>query len=72
MLPSSSLRKDIQNAHQGMKKLIRAGSELKAMSEESWTRLATYADIALPEYRGSERQKLDQHIDKFIHRMGVE
>lgn len=70
--PSPSPPEDIRNAQQGMKMLINAGIELKPMSEESWTRLATYADIALPEYQGSERQKLDQHIDKFIHRMGVE
>lgn len=66
---SSSLGKDIQNAKQGMRRMISAGIVLRSMSEESWGRLASYADIKLPEYHGSERQKLDQHIEQFIHGM---
>ena len=60
---------DIRNAQQGMRMMIAAGIELKAMSPESWTQLATYAGIELPKYKGSEREKLDRHIDKWIHRM---
>ena len=46
-----------------------AGIELKAMTEESWRQLARYADIELPEYTDSDRQKLDQHIAEFLQRM---
>ena len=66
MHPSLSFEKDIQNGKQGMGRMIAAGIELKAMSEESWGRLASYADIELPEYQDSNRQKLDRHIDEFI------
>lgn len=69
--PSSCNRKDIQNAKHGMQMMITAGIKLKAMSEESWTQLATYAGIELPKYKGSERGKLDRHIDKWIHRMSI-
>ena len=71
MDPSPCYEKDIQNAQQGMQMMIKAGIELKAMSEESWTRLGTYAGIELPEYRGSERGKLDRHIGKWVHRMST-
>ena len=69
--PSSCKRKDIQNAKHGMQMMIAAGIKLKAMSEESWTLLATDAGIVLPEYRGSERGRLDRHIRKWIHRMST-
>ena len=69
--PSPCYEEDIQNAQQGMRMMIAAGIELKAMSEESWTLLATYAGIELPEYRGSERGKLDRHIGEWIHRMST-
>ena len=71
MDPSPSNKKDIQNAQEGMRMMITAGIELKAMSEESWTLLATDSRIELPEYRGSERGKLDRHIGKWIHRMST-
>ena len=70
MHPSPSLEKDIQNGKQGMGRMIAAGIELKAMSEERWGRLASYADIELPEYQDSNRQKLDRHIDEFIQGLG--
>ena len=72
MLPSPSLEEDIENAKQGMRRMISAGIELKAMSEESWRRLAGYADLELPEYRDSHREKLDRHIDEFIRGLGTE
>ena len=72
MHPSPSLEKDIQNGKQGMRRMIDAGIELKAMSEESWGRLANYADIELPEYQDSNRQKLDRHIDEFIQGLETE
>ena len=71
MLPWRSLKKDIENGQEGMRRMISAGIELKAMSEESWGRLARYADIELPEYRDSNRQKLDRHIDEFIQSVGT-
>jgi len=66
MVPSPSLQIDIQNGQEGMRKMISAGIELKAMTEESWKQLAGYANIELPEYQDSERQKLDQHIAEFL------
>lgn len=66
MVKSPPFEEDIQNAQDGMRILISAGIELKAMTEESWGQLAEYASIELPEYRDSERQKLDQHIAKFL------
>ena len=65
-LPSPSLNKDIQNARQGMQMMMSAGIELKAMDEESWRKLAGYANIILPEYIDGDRQKLDQHIEEFL------
>ncbi|KAJ7339674.1 hypothetical protein OS493_006082 [Desmophyllum pertusum] len=64
MVKSPPFGEDIQNAQDGMRILISAGIELKAMTEENWGQLAEYASIELPEYRDSERQKLDQHIAK--------
>ena len=72
MHPSLSFEKDIQNGKQGMRRMIAAGIELKAMSEESWGRLSSYADIELPEYQDSNRQKLDRHIDEFIQGLETE
>ena len=69
MLPSPSLEDDIQNARRGIQIMMSAGIELKAMTEESWRQLAGYADIELPEYTDSDRQKLDQHIAEFLQRM---
>ena len=71
MHPSLSFEKDIQNGKQGMGRMIDAGIELKAMSEERWGRLASYADIELPEYQDSNRQKLDRHIDEFIRDLQI-
>ena len=65
-LPSPSLNNDIQNARQGMQMMMSAGIELKAMDEESWKKLAGYANIILPEYIDGDRQKLDQHIEEFL------
>jgi len=65
-LPSPSLNNDIQNARQGMQMMMSAGIELKAMDEESWRKLASYANIILPEYIDGDRQKLDQHIEEFL------
>ena len=65
-LPSPSLNNDIQNARQGMQMMMSAGIELKAMNEESWKKLAGYANIILPEYIDGDRQKLDQHIEEFL------
>ena len=64
--PSPSLNNDIQNARQGMQMMMSAGIELKAMDEESWRKLAGYANIILPEYIDGDRQKLDQHIEEFL------
>ena len=64
--PSPSLNNDIQNARQGMQMMMSAGIELKAMDEESWKKLAGYANIILPEYIDGDRQKLDQHIEEFL------
>ena len=66
LVPSSSLRNDIQNGQEGMRKMISAGIELQAMTEGSWGQLAGLASIELPEYQDSERQKLDQHIAEFL------
>ena len=66
MVPSPSLQTDIKNGQEGMRNMISAGIELKAMTEGSWKQLAGYADIELPEYQDSERQKLDEHIAEFL------
>ena len=66
MLPSPRLKNDIQNARLGMQMMMSAGTELKAMTEESWRQLADEAYIILPEYIDGDRQKLDQHIEEFL------
>ena len=64
-----SLAQDIINAQLGLKTLLSSGIEVIAMSQESWTKLAEFADIELPEYQDSARQKLDKHIDNFLSKM---
>ena len=64
-----SLAQDITNAQLGMKTLLSSGIEVIAMSQESWTKLAEFADIELPEYQESARQKLDKHIDNFLSKI---
>ena len=64
-----SLAQDIINAQVGLKTLLSSGIEVIAMSQESWTKLAEFADIELPEYQDSARQKLDKHIDNFLSKM---
>ena len=64
-----SLAKDIINAQLGLKTLLSSGIEVIAMSLESWTKLAEFADIELPEYQDSARQKLDKRIDNFPWKM---
>lgn len=66
MVSSRSFQTDIQNGLEGMRKMISAGIELKAMTEGSWGQLADLASIELPEYQDSEREKLDQYIAKFL------
>ena len=66
MVPTPQFEEDILNGQEGMRKMISAGIELKAMTETSWQQLAGYANIELPEYQGGDRQKLDQHIHKFL------
>ena len=66
MVRSPPLEIDILNAQEGMRKMISAGIELKAMTEGSWEQLARYASIELPKYQDSERQKLDQHIAEVL------
>lgn len=66
MPPTPQLKEDITNGLEGMHKMIAAGIELKAMTEESWKQLAGYAGVKLPSYEGGERQKLDQHIREFL------
>ena len=65
----TSLAQDIINAQLGLKTLLSSGIEVIAMSQESWTKLAEFADIELPEYQESKRQKLDKHIDNFLSRI---
>ena len=64
-----SLAQDIINAQLGLKTLLSSGIEVIAMSQESWTKLAEFADIELPEYQDSARQRLDKHIDNFLSKM---
>ena len=64
-----SLARDITNAQLGLKIMLSSGIELKAMSQESWNKLAEYADIELPEYQDSNRQKLDRHIHSVLSEM---
>ena len=65
----TSLSQDIRNAQLGLKILLSSGIELHAMSQESWRKLAEFAGIELPEYQGSDRQKLDQHIHNVLSEM---
>ena len=58
-----------RNAQLGLKTLLSSGIEVIAMSQESWTKLAEFADIELPEYQESARQRLDKHIDNFLSKM---
>ena len=51
-----SLAQDIVNAQVGLKTLLPSGIEVIAMSQESWTKLAEFADIELPENQEGERQ----------------
>ena len=64
-----SLAQDIVNAQVGLKTLLPSGIEVIAMSQESWTKLAEFADIELPKNQKGERQKLDKRIDNFLLRM---
>ncbi|CAH3162813.1 unnamed protein product [Porites evermanni] len=65
-----SLGQDIWNAQLGLKILLsQFNIELKAMTQESWETLANYAEIKLPDYQGSERQKLDLHIHNLLLEM---
>ena len=45
-----SLAQDIINAQLGLKTLLSSGIEFFAISQESWTKLAEFADIELPKY----------------------
>ena len=45
--------------------LLSSGIEVIAMSQESWTKLVGFADIKLPKYQDSARQKLDKRSDNF-------
>ena len=49
--------------------LLSSGIEVIAMSQESWTKLAGFADIKLPKYQDSARQKLDKRSDNFLSQM---
>ena len=65
-----SLGQDIWNAQLGLKILLsQFHIELKAMTQETWETLANYAEIKLPDYQGSERQKLDLHIHNLLLEM---
>ena len=64
-----SLARDITNAQLGLKIVLSSGIELKAMSQESWNKLAEYADIELPEHQDNNRQKLDRHIHSVLSEM---
>ena len=69
MLPGcqeSSLATDIWNARLGVKMMFSYGIELKAMTQNSWHKLAEFAGIRLPAYRNSDRQKLDQHVQRVL------
>ena len=64
-----SLAQDIINAQLGLKTLLSSGIEVIAMSQESWTKLAEFADIELPKYQESARKRLDEHIDNVLSKM---
>lgn len=66
MPPSSggrSLTADIMNARLGVKMMLSYGIELVAMRKDSWKLLAELANVNLPSYQDSDRQKLDQYIN---------
>ena len=66
MPPSSggrSLTADIMNARLGVKMMLSYGIELVAMRKDSWKLLAELANVNLPSYQDSNRQKLDQYIN---------
>ena len=65
----TSLSQDIRNAQLGLKILLSSGIELNAMSHEGWSKFTEFAGIELPEYQGSNRQKLDQHIHNVLSEM---
>ena len=64
-----SLAQDITNAQLGLKTLLSSGVGVIAMSQQTWTKLAEFAEIELPEYQDSARQKLDERIDNFPSKM---
>ena len=66
-----SLAQDIRNAQLGLKIMLNSGIQLNAMTQQSWKKLAEFAgfDRELPEYHGSERQKLDRHIHNVLFEM---
>lgn len=67
MLPQeASLVQDILNAQFGLRLLVSAGINVNAMTHECWGKLAQYAEIELPRYQGSNRQKLDIYIHSFL------
>ena len=69
MLPGGqeiSLATDIRNARLGVKIMFSCGIELKAMTQHNWDKLAEFANITLPAYRNSDRQKLDQHVQRVL------
>ena len=69
MLPGcheQSLATDIKNARLGVKMMFSNGIELKAMTRHRWSKLAEFANITLPTYHNSDRQKLDQHVHRVL------
>jgi len=68
MLPGyqGTLATDIANARLGVQIMFSNGIGLKAMTRNSWYKLAEFAGIRLPEYQNSERQKLDQHVHRVL------
>lgn len=61
-----SLAQDITNAWLGLQIMLTSGIQLKAMTKESWRKLAEFAGIELPQYLGSSRQKLDIHVHNVL------
>ena len=51
------------NARLGVKMMLSYGIELVAMRKDSWKLLAELANVNLPSYQDSNRQKLDQYIN---------
>ena len=62
----SSLATDIINAQLGVKMMFSRGIVLKAMTQDNWNKLADFANITLPAYQNSDRQKLDQHVQRIL------